>query len=76
MALPARPARDVLVELDRAARDGDLPHCAQHRRQLRFAAVEGILNEQVRCDARCTDARGVKCECSCGGFNHGATYGG
>jgi hypothetical protein len=24
------------------------------------------------CDARCLNARGFKCECSCGGKNHGA----
>jgi hypothetical protein len=25
-----------------------------------------------KCDARCTNARGFKCECSCGGKYHGA----
>lgn len=24
-----------------------------------------------KCDARCENARGFKCECSCGGKNHG-----
>jgi hypothetical protein len=24
-----------------------------------------------KCDARCTNAKGHKCECSCGGANHG-----
>jgi hypothetical protein len=25
-----------------------------------------------KCDARCTNAKGFKCECSCNGKNHGA----
>ena len=25
-----------------------------------------------KCDARCTNAKGFLCECSCGGKNHGA----
>jgi hypothetical protein len=25
-----------------------------------------------KCDARCLNARGFKCECSCGGKNHGS----
>jgi hypothetical protein len=25
-----------------------------------------------KCDARCTNAKGFKCECECGGKNHGA----
>jgi len=25
-----------------------------------------------KCDARCTTAKGFKCECSCGGKNHGS----
>jgi hypothetical protein len=25
-----------------------------------------------KCDARCTNAKGHNCECSCGGKNHGA----
>jgi hypothetical protein len=25
-----------------------------------------------KCDARCLNAKGFKCECSCGGKNHGA----
>jgi hypothetical protein len=26
------------------------------------------------CDVRCTDAKGFKCECSCGGTNHGRAF--
>lgn len=34
----------------------------------RFARVE----ERCPCDERCTSAQGPKCECSCGGANHGS----
>lgn len=27
-----------------------------------------------KCDSRCTTARGRKCECSCGGANHGSSW--
>ena len=30
---------------------------------------EGIVG---RCDARCHDAKSPKCDCICGGMNHGA----
>jgi len=33
--------------------------------------VNGSMNETVKCDTRCTDAKGHKCECECGGDNHG-----
>lgn len=36
--------------------------------------VVGRMNETVRCDARCTSATGHKCECSCGGKNHGSGH--
>lgn len=31
----------------------------------------GREEEQSPCDARCSDARGHKCDCPCGGENHG-----
>jgi hypothetical protein len=37
-------------------------------------AVEATVAEHVRCDPRCTGARGPKCDCECGGANHGAAY--
>lgn len=39
-----------------------------------FRDVEGRRNDAVPCDARCTSARGHKCECSCGGRNHGSDH--
>lgn len=33
--------------------------------------VRGTFANHKRCDARCTNAKGHTCECSCGGANHG-----
>ena len=35
--------------------------------------VTGIKSDHV-CDARCTGAIGKRCECSCGGLNHGMAH--
>lgn len=35
--------------------------------------VKGFTTEHV-CDARCTNATGSNCECSCGGKNHGKAF--
>ncbi len=48
--------------------------CRGCQRLLKARPVLGIRNPSVKCDARCTEARGFKCECSCGGRNHGAGY--
>ena len=36
--------------------------------------VNGTMNPDVKCSARCQDATGPSCECSCGGENHGAGH--
>lgn len=46
------------------------PRCPEHGRMLQFANLEARTTEKT-CDVRCTTARGHKCECSCGGVNHG-----
>lgn len=38
-------------------------------------ALQGRTVETIKCDARCTGAHGPKCDCSCGGKNHGADHG-
>jgi len=35
--------------------------------------IKGVRNDTT-CDHRCTEAKGHKCECSCGGKNHGASH--
>lgn len=51
--------------------DGACPQC---QRAMKWGFVRGIHNPEVKCDARCTGARGHSCECSCGGQNHGAGW--
>ena len=56
--------------------DGDpLGICDGCQHMMACGRVQGIFNPAVRCDARCTNARGHNCECSCGGENHGAGWG-
>jgi hypothetical protein len=35
---------------------------------------KGRYSENRKCDARCTNATGPSCDCSCGGANHGAAH--
>lgn len=46
--------------------------CACGERVILAKPVHGTRNDSVKCDARCTHAKGHSCECSCGGKNHGA----
>lgn len=39
-----------------------------------YRNVDGTRNDDVKCDARCNEATGHKCECSCAGRNHGASH--
>jgi hypothetical protein len=45
--------------------------CPEHEQRITLEPVWGELVETVRCDARCQNARGASCDCSCGGANHG-----
>jgi len=38
---------------------------------ISWSRVDGVVSEKHTCDARCTNAIGPSCECSCGGKNHG-----
>lgn len=37
--------------------------------------VKGDYDPDITCDARCTNATGPNCDCSCGGKNHGLGWG-
>lgn len=55
--------------------DGDpLGLCPSCSRPMAWDYVKGRHNPDVRCDGRCTHARGGDCECSCGGENHGKAW--
>lgn len=49
-------------------------HCIHHKRSLHWKPINGRFSEKHTCDARCLNAIGPNCECSCGGKNHGAGY--
>lgn len=54
--------------------DGDIEKglCASCGAFMSSGELKGFFNADVKCSARCTNARGNNCECSCGGLNHGA----
>lgn len=49
---------------------GSCPACGE-RHQVERAIERKSSPSNHKCDARCETARGFKCECSCGGRNHG-----
>lgn len=48
--------------------------CDGCQRAMTYGTLQGTRNEAVRCDARCTGARGHSCDCSCDGENHGSAW--
>ena len=50
---------------------GLCPGCGKN---MKYAALVAVTHAEIKCDARCTGARGHTCECSCGGKNHGARW--
>lgn len=59
----------------RAANTNFLPYvfCVRHKHQISWQEVKGTLTD-TKCDARCTNAKGHSCDCSCGGANHGSGW--
>jgi hypothetical protein len=55
----------------RASKDYFCPSC--NAQTWEGQRIEGTTTEHV-CDVRCTDAKGFRCECSCGGANHGQGF--
>lgn len=51
--------------------DCKCPGCG---RDMVWSPLEATRDDGVRCDSRCTNARGHSCNCSCGGQNHGAAW--
>jgi len=45
--------------------------CAGCGKPMAWGYLDACRRPEVPCDARCTGARGFKCDCSCGGKNHG-----
>jgi hypothetical protein len=54
----------------------DLMTCKRADKVFVTRAIEMKSNpSKHKCDARCTSAKGFRCECECGGKNHGARSG-
>ena len=54
---------------------GDLAmRCRGCGKARRVVAVIGKISPKHVCNAKCLSSTSGKCECSCGGKNHGASY--
>ena len=54
--------------------DTEMGLCPKCGRAMEYGAIDGRINLERKCDARCTSARGHNCECQCGGENHGSQW--
>lgn len=50
--------------------------CPTCKRRREWGFIDGNVVESVPCSGICTNARGFKCDCSCGGENHGKGWAG
>ena len=48
--------------------------CPEGHKPFKLYRVEGEYSEAFQCDARCENAKGHVCKCSCGGMNHGLAW--
>lgn len=48
--------------------------CLEHDTFCKLAAVEGVIDVDIACNATCGRATGPDCNCLCGGRNHGAAW--
>jgi hypothetical protein len=62
------------TEVDVPSAGRALVTCQDCAATVDLQPVDGKVKADHVCDVRCTSARGRKCECSCGGHNHGADW--
>lgn len=48
--------------------------CQSCGKLMSSGKLKGSFNSEVACNAKCINARGHSCECSCGGENHGGKW--
>lgn len=48
--------------------------CSGCNRMMVYGTLIGSFRADVKCDVRCTGARGFICDCSCAGKNHGSAW--
>ncbi len=69
-----RLAAERYGELTKLAKHGQVPtgRTPEGKRVMADRVIFYKLRPSLhKCDARCTNAKGHNCECSCGGANHG-----
>lgn len=73
---PWEAARDVqtgqLLEYDNGRLVAACPGCGKPRY---LSLVQGVRRADIPCNAKCLASYGPRCECSCGGRNHGGAHG-
>ncbi len=50
---------------------GIFARCDKGHKVFRLKQIKGTYSADHKCDARCLNAKGNSCTCSCGGMNHG-----
>lgn len=66
--------RPVAVEKPGALFDTEWVGCPQCGHLIYCQRIYGTLTVEHTCDDSCQGARGVSCECACGGANHGIGF--
>lgn len=54
--------------------NGFFARCPERHKVFMLKAIKGTYSPDHKCDARCLNAKGHTCTCSCGGANHGRGY--
>lgn len=58
----------------RVGNNGFFSRCPNRHKFFPLKAIKGTYSKDHKCDARCLNAKGHNCTCSCGGANHGRGY--
>jgi hypothetical protein len=70
---PAEDFREVTAGTGvyKVGNNGFFARCSNRHKFFAVKAVKGTYSPDHKCDARCLNAKGWSCTCSCGGANHG-----
>lgn len=52
----------------------ECPSCPEFRNAMLGQPVKGRLVDTIKCGAKCVNAVGPSCDCSCSGEHHGAGF--
>lgn len=58
----------------RVGNNGVFARCPDRHKFFPLKQIKGTYSKDHKCDARCMNAKGHECTCSCGGANHGRGY--